>query len=122
MVERIDEMPPGTVGFRATGKLTRDDYREQFVPAMKEAIETGDMRMLYVLGPGFDGMKPGALVEDTKASFESLRHHSAWHRTAIATDVDWIRNGIHLFGWMVPGEMRLYGLDQLEDAKRWLAG
>jgi hypothetical protein len=28
MVERISEMPSGRVGFRARGKLTRDDYRE----------------------------------------------------------------------------------------------
>jgi hypothetical protein len=46
MVERIGEMPPGTAGFRATGKLMRDDYREQFIPAMKEAIETGDVRSM----------------------------------------------------------------------------
>jgi hypothetical protein len=26
------------------------------------------------------------------------------------------------FGWMVPGEMRLYSLDRLEEATRWLAG
>lgn len=30
MVERIEEMPPGTVGFRASGKLTRDDYRRSW--------------------------------------------------------------------------------------------
>ena len=28
MVERIDDMPAGTIGLRASGKLTRDDYRE----------------------------------------------------------------------------------------------
>jgi hypothetical protein len=28
MVERIDDMPAGTIGFLASGKLTRDDYRE----------------------------------------------------------------------------------------------
>jgi hypothetical protein len=28
MVKRIDEMPTGTIGFRASGKLTREDYRQ----------------------------------------------------------------------------------------------
>jgi hypothetical protein len=28
-------MPSGTVGFLATRNLTREDYREQFIPAMK---------------------------------------------------------------------------------------
>jgi hypothetical protein len=27
MVQRIDDMPARTIGFRASGKLTRDDYR-----------------------------------------------------------------------------------------------
>ena len=28
MVERIDDMPAGTIGLRASGKLTVDDYRQ----------------------------------------------------------------------------------------------
>lgn len=28
MVERIDDMPAGTIGLRASGKLTREDYPE----------------------------------------------------------------------------------------------
>jgi hypothetical protein len=27
MIERIEDMPAGTVGLRASGKLIRDDYR-----------------------------------------------------------------------------------------------
>jgi hypothetical protein len=28
MIERIAEMPKGTIGLRAVGELTREDYRE----------------------------------------------------------------------------------------------
>ena len=28
MVEKIDDMPAGTIGFRASGKLTPEDYRD----------------------------------------------------------------------------------------------
>ena len=28
MVERIEEMPPGVIGLRSSGKLTADDYRD----------------------------------------------------------------------------------------------
>jgi hypothetical protein len=33
MVERITDMPTETIGFRASGKLTAEDYREVLVPA-----------------------------------------------------------------------------------------
>jgi hypothetical protein len=29
---------------------------------------------------------------------------------------------LHAFAWMVPGELRLFGLDELERAKEWAAG
>jgi hypothetical protein len=45
MVERIDEMPVGTVGFRASGKLSRDDYREVLEPTLKEAADSGLLRV-----------------------------------------------------------------------------
>jgi hypothetical protein len=32
MVERIDDMPAGVVGFRASGKLSRADYRDVMEP------------------------------------------------------------------------------------------
>ena len=28
MIERMDDMPAGVIGLRASGKLTRDDYRD----------------------------------------------------------------------------------------------
>jgi hypothetical protein len=121
MVERLEDMPAGTVGFRATGELTRADYEEKFLPEIEKAIEGGEARMLYAIGPGFEGIEPGALPQDAKAEFEALRHHEAWKRTAVATDVGWIRDGIRLFAWMVPGEVRVFGLDELGEAKSWLA-
>jgi hypothetical protein len=122
MVERLEDMPEGTIGFRATGKLTREDYSEAMIPAIREAAAAGEMRSVFVIGPEFDGLEPGALVEDIKSGFDlTVAHHSAWKRTAIVSDVEWIRNGVRLFGWMTPGELKLFSLDQLDEAKSWAA-
>ncbi len=51
-----------------------------------------------------------------------IGHPHAWNRTAVVTDVDWIAKAMHMFGWLTPGEVKLYGLDGLEDAKTWVAG
>ena len=47
MVERIEQgMPSGTIGLKASGKLTADDYRDVMEPALQEAIEGGEARVL----------------------------------------------------------------------------
>ena len=39
MIERIEGMPPGTVGLRASGKLSKADYTEVLEPALREGSE-----------------------------------------------------------------------------------
>ncbi len=121
MVERIDDMPAGTIGFRASGKLTRDDYREVLEPVLREAAESGEIRMLFRL-TDFEGLKPGAWFDDVKTGLGlGIGHHSAWKRSAIVTDVDWVGRAFQLFAWMTPGEVQVYGLERLEEAKSWVA-
>jgi hypothetical protein len=115
-------MPPGTIGYRATGRVTRDEYRDVLLPGMRAAAEAGDVRMVFAVGPGFERFELGALGEDTKAGITlGIGHPHAWTRTALVTDVDWIARALHMFAWLTPGEVRLYGLDGLEDAKAWVA-
>ena len=37
----------------------------------------------------------------------------AWRRMALVTDVEWIAKSVALFGWMAPGELKLFDLDDL---------
>ena len=47
---------------------------------------------------------------------------SAWKRTAIVTDVDWIAHASGMFPWLTPGELMVGDLDSLDEAKAWVAG
>ncbi|HVY77123.1 MAG TPA: STAS/SEC14 domain-containing protein [Solirubrobacterales bacterium] len=123
MIEPLEEMPQGTVGFRFSGKVSRADYDAVLVPALEAAFESGEVRCLCQLGPGFEGYEAAAAWEDAKVGARfGIGHASAWKRTALVTDVDWVRHLSGLFGWMTPGELKLFGLDQLEEAKAWVAG
>ena len=63
------------------------------------------------------------LVEDVKAGFElGVGHHASFKRLAMVSDLEWIRNSIRLLGWMSPGELKLFDLDQLPEAIAWAAG
>jgi hypothetical protein len=121
MIERIDDMPAGTIGFRANGKLTRDDYRNVLEPVLREAAESGEIRMLFAL-TDFEGLEPAAWSDDIKTGLGlGFGHHSAWKRSAIVTNVGWVAKAYQMFTWITPGEVRIYGLDQLEEAKKWVA-
>ena len=122
MIERVEEMPPGTLGLRASGKLSRDDYREVLEPALQEAVESGGIRLVFVL-TDFEGLEPGAWIEDIKTGLRAwVRDHAAWKRFALVTDVEWVAKAMHAFAWMAPGEVRVWGLDGLDEAREWVAG
>jgi hypothetical protein len=123
MVERLRDMPPGTIGFRVTGDVTREDYEQVLVPDLHAAIEAqGGVRALYVL-EDLDRMEPGALWADSRLGFDlTIRHHSAFERSAVVTDIEWMAHATRLFGWMIPGEARVYPLAEVDAAKAWVAG
>jgi hypothetical protein len=121
MIERIDEMPAGTIGLRASGQLTREDYVEVLEPALREGVDSGRLRLAFVL-TDFDGLGRGAWVEDMKTGLEAwVRNHSAWKRFALVTDVEWVAKAMRAFAWLAPGEVRVFGLDELDAARDWTA-
>jgi SpoIIAA-like len=124
MIERITDMPPGTLGFVLSGDVTREDYRRVLLPPLHDAVGRGDrIRLLVQIGPGFDEFEPGAVLEDFKIEWSlGIRHHDAWERTAIVTDDEWIARGARMFAWLVPGEVRVQPLEEVAEARDWLAG
>ena len=121
MIERIDDVPAGVIGLRASGKVTKDEYESVLEPALKEAIDSGEARVLFVL-PDFDGLEPEAWLEDVKTGLGvELKNRSAWKRFAVVTGVDWIATSMRLFAWAMPGEVTVYGMGQLDEAKEWVA-
>jgi hypothetical protein len=122
VIERLADMPPGTIGFRVTGEIERDDYDEVLTPALQAAMEAGPLRTLYVIET-LDEIEPSALWADARLGFDAgVRHRDAWVRSAIVTDLDWLARATKLFAWLIPGEVRVMPLSELEQAKTWVAG
>lgn len=123
MVERIEDMPQGTIGFRVLGDLEPLDYTEVLIPPLRELVEAeSEIRLLFMLGDEFEHFEPAAIWEDAKASWElGVRHLSLWKRTAFVTEVGWLRKASRAFAWMAPGEVKVFDDNQLEQAKEWVA-
>jgi hypothetical protein len=122
VIETLAAMPAGTIGFRATGELTGMDYRDVLVPALRAAVESGSVRAVFVIGPEYDGFDLGAVKEDVKGLAPlALEHREAWKRLAAVTGVEWIGKAVGTFAWLMPGEVKVFALDELEQAKDWVA-
>jgi hypothetical protein len=77
---------------------------------------------LYVI-EDLDEIEPGALWADSKLGFDlAVRHRDSWVRSAIVTDIHWMNQATRLFAWMIPGEVRVFRLADLDEAKAWVAG
>ena len=115
-------MPAGVIGIRVSGRLAGDDLRA-FRPTMDALLNNDEIRIVEVIAPDYEGFGPGGLAEDLKLGFGALlQHHSAFKRIAVVSDREWVAHTLHALAWLVPGELAIFGLDDLERAKRWAAG
>jgi SpoIIAA-like len=123
-VARIPDLPDGVLGFRLSGKLTRDDYHDDLARPILDALEGGGrLNLLIEIADDFSGLDTGALWEDVKAVGSiGLKHRTAWERSALVTDKDWIRHGVSVFGWLSPGELRVFEPADLPAATVWVGG
>jgi hypothetical protein len=119
VIRELENLPENVLGVEAIGKVTDEDYEQVLVPAVaKQRDAYGKVRFVYVLGEEFDGWTLGALWDDAKLGMKDMR---SWEKTAVVTDKDWLQHAVKGFGWMVPGEVRVFGLDARDDAVEWAA-
>jgi hypothetical protein len=124
LIEPITDMPAGAIGFRVTGELTDADYKDVLSPALREAAGAGDVRLLLAADKGFD-------LGTLKSRFEELRsdpeldlgHSKDWKRVAIAADANFIyRAAFPALSQVIPVDVKLFGADDVDDAKAWVVG
>jgi len=122
MIEVLPDMPQGVTGLRVSGRVGGDELRE-FKPTMEKLRKSGEIRIVEVIASDYAGFGSGGLVEDLKLGLGTLfKHHSEFKRIAVVSDMEWVTHMLHALGWMVPGELALFGLDELDRAKEWAAG
>jgi len=118
MIELLTGFPDNVVAVSGKGRITRNDYDTVLIPAVEAALKTHDkVRLYYEIGPDFGGYDPAAAWEDLKLGME---HFTRWQRVALVTDVDWIKNTMQIFSFIMPGDMRVFPTVNAKDARAWI--
>jgi hypothetical protein len=118
MLALIPDLPDHVLGLKATGTVSSGDYEAVLVPELERMLAAhARVRLLYVLAEGFDNYTRGAAWEDAKVG---MRHFTSFERVAVVTDVDWIETGVKAFGFVMPGDVRVYDGHELDQAREWV--
>ena len=122
MIELLNDVPAGVTGIRVSGRLSGEELRA-IAPSITERLKSGTETRIVEVIDDYAGFGPGGLLEDLKLGLGTvLPHHGSFTRIAIVTDTDWITHTLHALAWIIPGEMAVFRLDELERAKQWAAG
>jgi hypothetical protein len=120
MIRLIENLPANVIGIEAVGRVEQTDYETVLEPAVAAALATHEkLRLVYVLGEEFDGYSAGAAWADTKLG---IAHWGAWERIAVVSDRGLIADAVKALGWMLPGEVRVFGVAERDDAVVWASG
>ena len=118
-LRRIDEMPPGTIGFEAIGEVEDDDWEKQVEPMLRSEMAEGQkIRLLYLLGPEAREVEGDAMTADT--GFRA-RFATSFDRVAVVSDETWMRPAMQALSFLLPGKAKAFPVAELADAKAWLA-
>lgn len=119
MIEHLTNVPDNVVAVVCQGQLTKSDYDTVLVPAVMQALKNHrKVRLYYEIAADFSGIDPGAIWEDFKVG---MKHFTRWERIAVVTDVDWIKNTIRIFSFLMPGELRIFPAAAASQAREWIA-
>lgn len=121
MIEPLENLPDGVIGFRAVGTIEPDDYKDVLDPAIDAATQGGEkVRLVYVIGDDFDRYTVGALWQDSKlGAGHNIR---SWERVAFVTNHDWLGHAAALFAPVIPGEIKVFPLEEQDAAVAWAGG
>jgi stage II sporulation SpoAA-like protein len=118
-LRRIDDMPPGTIGFEAIGEVEDDDWEKQVEPLLRSELAEGQkIRLLYLLGPEAREVEGDAMSADT--GFRA-RFATSFERVAVVSDESWMRPAMRALSFLLPGKAKAFPVAELEAAKAWVA-
>ena len=118
MIEVLKDFPDNVVALACRGDVTRQDYETVLEPCVEEALGRHDkIRLYYEIGSDFTAIEPGAVWEDFKVG---VAHLSRWERIAVVTDVDWMRQTMRLFNFIIPGDVRIFPTAEAPQARAWI--
>ena len=118
MITVMEQSTPKMLAVRASDRLTDEDYREVWIPALEKLInDNGKADALFYMDADFTGWDVMAAWDDAKFG---LAHRKDFRRLAVVGGPNWVRWGVKLGELLMDCEIRLYPPEKLGQALEWV--
>jgi len=118
MLKLMNDLPENSVGVTGEGEITGSDYETVLIPAVEAKLKDHKkIRFIYHMGKDFKGFDAKAMFDDTVLG---MKHLTAWERIAFVSDHENYNSLIKFFGHLIPGEIKVYKNDELNEALNWI--
>lgn len=119
MIETISGFPPYVAAFNATGKITGKDYDEIINPLVSKIYKQhGKINYLLVLNTSLGNYSLEAWLKDALLGFV---YFTEWKKIGIVSNQKSIKDLTNLFGKLLPGTTKGFLMEDLDEAKLWVA-
>ncbi|GGB76272.1 hypothetical protein GCM10007424_15350 [Flavobacterium suaedae] len=119
MIETLKDTPDNVAGFRATGKVTKDDYKTVIEPHVKEiAKQNNEVNFLMLMDTDIENYTAGAVLQDMLLGFKEL---TKWNRVAVVSDSENLKKAVDAFSVLAPGNYKGFPKEEYMDAVSWVS-
>lgn len=119
MIEIIEEAPVNTVAFRAIDDVTKEDFDNVVIPAVKRQVsDFKELNYLMVVDTSLSNWTAGAWFKDM---FVGLKNLTKWRKAAILTDSGLVNTFTNIIGILVPGEFKGFKRSEFHEAMKWVS-
>ncbi len=117
MIEVLTGFPDYVAAFRCRKHLTDADLGTVLIPLIEDKLSRHhEVRLYWEVAPRFVGLDPGAPTwEGRKFGFSHF-----FGNAALVTDVEWMSRGMKFFGFLMPGEWRVFSTAEAKKARKWV--
>ncbi|MDZ7643142.1 MAG: STAS/SEC14 domain-containing protein [Woeseiaceae bacterium] len=105
------------VEFTVDGHITRDEFDAVRTVLDRKIADYGSVAVLEEIRD-IGKIPPSVLWEDLKWVFRHLKQVS---QAAVVCDADWVEKLVEVMRPLVTAEVRHFGLDEIDEARDWLA-
>lgn len=119
MITIIENLPENMVGFRATGEVTADDFKNTLIPEVERFIADKDkLNYMLVVDTDLSNFMTGAWFQD---AFLGLKTLTKWNRAGIVTTSEGVQKFTEIFSKLMIGEFKGFDHADYDTAVHWVS-
>ena len=118
MVTQLEGLGGKSVGFRFLGEISKEDYDNTILPALKSKTDTfSTINLMMVIETELSNFTAAAWLQD---AIMGLKNMLKMHRVAIVSDSMLVKTVTPMADKIIPGEYKVFKLKDQVEATNWV--